>query len=489
MLKQKKPNDSYVLVVDKNGQPLMPCLSKRAYFLRKIKRARIYCMDPFTIQILDRTVDESVLQETEMKLDPGSKTTGMALCVKGQTRGWFAVQAIHIEHRSAQIRDGLTSRRQIRRARRNRKTRYRAPRFNNRARKPRFAQSYSVWLPPSVVSRIENIVNLCAKFKKSFPVKKIVGELNKFDTQKMMNPEITGIQYQQGTLQGFEVREYLLQKYQYTCVYCNACAFKNGKGNSNVLTTELGLMPQQRLCQRAIGLRLEMDHVVPRSKGGSDSVNNLVLSCRDCNEKKGNSDLQDFLKNKPVVLKRVQDSLKASLNLHDVAQMNTMRKELYPVLHKRLSVPVETSTASQTKYNRFQQAYQKDHWIDASCVGPSGNHINISHISRIVMWKAVGRGNRQMCCMNKYGFPRTKAKTVKRYITPTSQSFQTGDFVVLNQPSGKYKGAHKGTVSVRATGRFDLATGKTKITSSWKNFQVIAQFNGYHVKQKRVSYG
>ena len=458
--------ESYVLAVDQNGHPLMPCLSKRAYYLRKIKRARIYCMNPFTIQIIDRTVKESALQETEMKLDPGSKTTGLALCVKGQTRGWFAVQAIHIEHRSAQIRDGLTSRRQIRRSRRQRKTRYRAPRFNNRARKPRFAQGYSIWLPPSVVSRIENIVNLCSKFSKYFPVQKIVGELNQFDTQKMQNPEITGVEYQQGTLQGFEVREYLLQKYQYTCVYCNACAFKNGKSTN---------------------IWLEIDHVVPQSKGGSDRVNNLVLACHECNQKKGNLSLEVFLKKKPVVLKRVQEGLGKPLNLSDAAQMNTMRKELYQVLRKRLYVPVETYNASQTKFNRVQQAYHKNHWVDASCVGDTGNCMNILLITQIVMWKAVGRGNRQMCLMNKYGFPRTKAKTVKRYIAPTGITFQTGDSVALNQPSGKYKGKYTGIVSIRANGQFDITIkNKQKITSWWKNFTKTGLFNGYTIKQKKV---
>ena len=468
MPKQQSPNDGYVLVVDKNGQPLMPCLSSRVRKLRQHHRTRVYCMNPFTIQILDRTVDDCVLQQTEIKLDPGSKTTGFALCVKGSVRGWFVVQAIHIEHRSAQIRDGLTSRRRIRRSRRQRKTRYRAPRFNNRARKPRVSQGYSVWLPPSVVSRIENIVNLCSKFSKCFPAQKVAGELNKFDTQKMVNPEIKGIQYQQGTLQGFEVREYLLQKYQYTCVYCQKCAFQNGK---------------------SIQTRLEIDHVVPKSKGGSDRVSNLVVACRDCNQKKGNLSLEDFLKNKPAVLKRVQNGLQKSLNLQDAAQMNMMRKELYPVLRTRLSVPIETFTASQTKFNRVANSYTKDHWVDAACVGGTGNQIDISHISVINVWKAVGRGNRQMCLMNKYGFPRTKAKTVKRYIAPTGQSFQTGDQMCLTQPSGKYKGTHKGTVSIRATGMFDLTRGKTKITSSWKNFTVIAQFNGYRITQRSLHHG
>lgn len=422
-------------------------------------------MQPFTIQILDRSINESVLQDTELKLDPGSKTTGMALCVKGALRGWFVAQAIHIEHRSSQIRDNLTSRRQIRHGRRARKTRYRAPRFNNRVRTPRTTQGYSVWLAPSVVSRIENIVNLVVKFSKYFPVTTISGELNKFDAQKMMNAEISGVEYQRGTLYGFEVREYLLQKYRYTCVYCQKSMFHNSKPTD---------------------IRLELDHVVPKSKGGSDLVNNLVLACHACNQNKGNLSLQEFLKNKPAVLHRVQESLGKTLNLQDAAQMNTMRKELSQVLKKRIGFPVQTYTASQTKYNRVVQSHPKDHWIDAGCVGDTGNQINITHINSIHIWKAVGRGNRQMCLMNKFGFPRTKSKTVKRFMSPEGKSFQSGDVVQLKQPSGKYQGTYIGTVSIRADGRFNVTAKQKKITSSWKNIQVIAQFNGFHVTQKEL---
>jgi len=462
-------NNGYILVVDQHGQPLMPCLSSRAKKLRDQKRARIYSMQPFTIQILDRSVNSSVLQESELKLDPGSKTTGMALCVKGDIRGWFVAMAIHIEHRSHHIRDALISRSQIRRSRRNRKTRYRPPRFKNRSRKARTAQGYNVWFPPSLVSRIENIVNLVIKFGKYFPVTQIAGEFNKFDTHKMHNPEVNGIEYQRGTLYGVEVREYLLQKYQYTCVYCQKCAFQNNKST---------------------GLKLEIDHVVPRSKGGSDQVNNLVLACHSCNQNKGNQSLQEFLKRKPSVLKRIQESLGKPLNLQDAAQMNTMRKELYQVLKKRTGLPVKTYTASQTKFNRVQQKHHKDHWIDAACVGESGNQVNIQHISHIIVWKAVGRGNRQMCLMDRYGFPRTKAKTVKRYITSMGQGFQTGDIVRLKQPSGKYQGTHIGTVSIRARGQLDITTQNgRKITSHWKNFRIISRLNGYHVNPKRVSYG
>ena len=468
MPRKVNSNNGYVLVVDAQGQPLMPCLSSRAKKLREHKRARIYCMQPFTIQILDRSINESVLQDTELKLDPGSKTTGMALCVKGALRGWFVAQAIHIEHRSSQIRDNLTSRRQIRHGRRARKTRYRAPRFNNRVRTPRTTQGYSVWLAPSVVSRIENIVNLVVKFSKYFPVTTISGELNKFDAQKMMNAEISGVEYQRGTLYGFEVREYLLQKYQYTCVYCQKCAV----GQKSVKH-----------------IRLEIDHVIPCSKGGSNRLNNLVLACHNCNQKKGNRLIQDFLKNKPDVLKHVQDGLGKNLNLQDAAQMNTMRKELYHVLKTRIDLPMEMFAAFQTKFNRVQQNYSKDHWIDASCVGITGNQVNIAHIGHISFWRAMGRGNRQMCLVNKFGFPRTGSKTVKRYTTSTGHGFQTGDVVGLKQPSGKYKGTHVGILSIRATGQFDITTRKGyKITSNWKNFQTIAQFKGYHVKPKDVSH-
>ena len=90
--------------------------------------------------------------------------------------------------------------------------------------------------------------------------------------------------------------------------------------------------------------------------------------------------------------------------------------------------------------------------------------------------------------MNKFGFPRTKAKTVKRFILPEGKSFQTGDVVQLKQPSGKYQGTHIGTVSIRATGQFDIFIRKgQKITSNVKKFTKLYSFNGYNVQSQWVS--
>src|SRR5690606_33472877 len=111
--------------------------------------------------------------------------------------------------------DGLLSRRQSRRSRRNRKTRYRPARFLNRTRP-------EGWLPPSLMSRVHNITTWANRLYKFTPMTHIAMELVKFDMQAMQNPEISGMEYQQGELAGYEVREYLLEKWNRKCAYCGA---------------------------------------------------------------------------------------------------------------------------------------------------------------------------------------------------------------------------------------------------------------------------
>ena len=185
----KQPNFNKVLVLDTNRKPLMPCYPTRARKLLSSGRASVFRRFPFTIILHDRTVEESVLQEVEVKIDQGSKTTGVALVVHGET-GPAVAFAAHIEHRT-NIKSGLDSRRAIRRSRRNRKTRYRTPRFLNRT-KPKG------WLPPSLVSKAENILNWVIRFARFAPISKFAIETAKFDTQKLENPDIRGVDYQRG---------------------------------------------------------------------------------------------------------------------------------------------------------------------------------------------------------------------------------------------------------------------------------------------------
>jgi 5-methylcytosine-specific restriction endonuclease McrA len=422
-----------VFVVDSLGSPLMPCSERRARLMLRAKKADVFCKSPFTVRVLDRVGGD--LQEIELKLDPGSKETGGALLAKCALRGWVVVMAFVLVHRGQAVTKSLTSRASLRRGRRGRKTRYRKARFMNRRRKPG-------WLPPSLRSRVNNITVLCKKLIRVCPITSIAVEQARFDLQKHVIPEISGAEYQQGALLGYEIREYLLEKFRRMCSYCNAK-----------------------------GAPLQIEHIHPRSKGGSDSITNLCLACEPCNRKKGTQPIEVFLKDKPELLRKIK--AQAIRPLRDAAAVNTTRLFIVKEL-ERLGLPVTTASGGQAKFNRSKQGYAKSHWIDAACVGSTGERVSIKTVKQVLIIQAKGRGNRQMRLSDKFGFPRGKAKSVKRV-----HGFQTGDRARMVQPSGKYKGTHEGEVSVRANGKFDLKVGKIKITASHTRFTRLSRFDGY----------
>lgn len=201
---------SKVFVIDSNKKPLDPIHPARARQLLKVGKAAVFRKYPFTL-ILSGSHPDALVDPLRLKIDPGARTTGMALV--NDATGEF-VWAGELRHRGFQIRDALTSRRQLRRSRRSRKTRYRAPRFSNRTR-------YEGWLPPSLQSRVENISTWVNKLLRFAPIVALSQELVRFDTQLMQNANISGVEYQQGTLAGYEAREYLLEKWDRQCTYSN----------------------------------------------------------------------------------------------------------------------------------------------------------------------------------------------------------------------------------------------------------------------------
>jgi hypothetical protein len=212
----------------------------------------------------------------------------------------------------------------------------------------------------------------------------------------MENPEISGIEYQQGELAGYEIREYLLEKWGRKCAYCNAQ-----------------------------NLALEIEHIHPSSKGGSSRFSNFTIACRHCNEAKGNPELKKFLAQKPELLNRITKQAKKPLK--DAAAVNSTRWQLFNRL-KETSLPVETGTGGRTKYNRTRLELPKTHWLDAACVGVVF-HLKIL-TSQPLSIAAKGWGSRQMCQPNKYGFS-IKHKT-------RCQEFfgcQTGDIVQATLPT------------------------------------------------------
>ena len=382
----------------------MPTPPARARQLLERGRAAVYRRYPFTIILKDR--EGGATQPIAFKVDPGSRTTGMALVADFQ-RGRRVIWAAELTHRGQQIRDALLSRRQIRRSRRHRKCRYRPARFDNR-RQP------EGWLPPSLRSRVDNILTWGARLYRFCPITSISMELARFDTQLMQNPEISGVEYQQGELYGYEVREYLLEKWGRKCAYCGA---------ENV--------------------SLEIEHIIPRSRGGSNRVSNLATACNPCNVAKSKQTAVEF--GYPAIQAKAKQPLK------DVAAINVTRWALWRKL-RATGFPVEVGTGGRTKYNRIRQVYPKAHWIDAACVGESGTNVFIHTQMRPLIIRATGRQSRQMCRMDKYGFPRTKSKRNRIVF-----GFQTGDIVRAVVPNGKQAGTYSGRVAVRSSGYFNIA--------------------------------
>jgi len=422
-----------IFVLGHNKQPLMPCHPARARELLNKGLAAVYRQTPFTIILKERT--DGDIQPVEFKADPGSKTTGLAIVGKFK-RGDTVLWAANLTHRGHAIKNALKSRRAIRRGRRNRKTPYRAPRFNNRTR----PQGY---LAPSLMSRVHNVANWLNKLVLRAPLTSCHIETVRFDTQAMQNPAISGGGYQQGTLFGYEVREYVLEKWGRKCAYC---------GKENV--------------------PLEVEHICPKSNGGSDRVSNLTLACRPCNQKKGNRDVREFLALRPEILKHILAQTRVSLK--DAAAVNATRYAIGNAI-RAFGLPTSFWSGGRTKHNRIVQGYAKDHWIDAVCVGESGDRVFIPRGFKALEIKAMGRGQRQTVRTDRYGFPRGKAGRVKRV-----KGFQTGDFVKLHQPNGKYAGVHVGRLAgIRADGYFDIASRSGKIKAAFHRFTLIQRGDGF----------
>lgn len=351
---------NHVFLIDSNKTPLNPVHPVQARKLLDSRKAAVFRRYPFTL-ILQRVIENPNVYPLTLKIDPGSKFTGMALVTNQGNVVW----GMELQHRGQQIKNALQHRRVIRRARRNRNTRYRQARFLNRQRP-------DGWLAPSLRHRILTIETWVKRLQKFTPLGSIAQELVKFDTQAIHNPEISGIEYQQGTLKGYECREYLLEKWNRQCAYC---------GVKDV--------------------PLEIEHIQPKSQGGSDRISNLCVACHKCNQRKGNRDIKDFLKGKPDVLNRVLKQAKTTLK--DATSVNSTRWALFNTL-KSFGLPVSIGTGGQTKFNRIRFELPKAHWIDAACVG-AVNTIKLV-TTKILKVKATGFGGRQRCQTDKFGYPQ-----------------------------------------------------------------------------------
>lgn len=292
-----------VFVLSQEGTPLMPTTPRRARLWLKARRARIVGRDPFTIRLCFGA--QAYVQPVTVGVDTGSKDVGIAAV----TNEAVVFQAeVHLRD---DITARLTQRRQFRRTRRQRKTRYRAARFANRRRA-------CGWLPPSLRSKAGATVKAVWFVASFLPVSQVNVELGSFDTHKMQHPEVSGITYQQGELQGYLVREYLLHKWQRTCAYCHRT-----------------------------GLPFQIEHIMPKARGGSDRVSNLTLACQPCNDRKGTQTAAEF--GYPEIQAQARVPLKDAA--HVSAIKTTVVQDLQALFGKE---QVAVRYGYETRYQRTQ---------------------------------------------------------------------------------------------------------------------------------------
>ncbi len=304
-----------VYVLNIEGKPLMPCSEAKARKLLKQNKAKIYKREPFTVQLLFEC--ENQIQEISLGVDAGSKHIGLSA-----TTHQKELYAADVELRN-DIVNLLSTRRENRRTRRNR-LRYRKPRFDNRV-----SSKKSGWLAPSVLNKIQTHLKVIENIHKFLPITKIIVETASFDVQKIKNPNISGIEYQQGKqLDFWNVREYVLWRDNHQCQYCK------GKSKDSVLNV----------------------HHLESRKIGGNSPDNLITLCETCHKKYHSGEIQ---------LKQ-----KRGQTFKDTAFMGIMRWSFYEKL-KELYLNVSMTYGYITKNTRIINNLPKEHYIDARCI--SGN--------------------------------------------------------------------------------------------------------------------
>ena len=415
-------------VFSSDGQPLMPTHPARARRLMQNGRAvPHHVRGLFGIRLLHRTRAQSSVQDAAINIDPGSHTTGIAIVAdKDEDNQRTILAALEIKHRAFTIKATLTKRRAYRRTRRGR-LRFRKPRFDNRLRKPGA-------LPPSVDSLRADTMRVFRILQTMYPITTVSIERNKFDPQLMMNPDIQGIEYQRGTLFGWQVRAYILERDQGRCVYCHRSK-----------------------------VRLQLDHVRSRATG-SDRVDNLVACCRDCNIQKDNRPIEQFLADQPDLLKRILERTQRS-DLASATHMNAVLPKLIREL-RATGLPLQLTDAASVSWTRQQLNVRKTHCYDAALQG--GDFQTIKRLpSRVIELRPSNGRAKQKANVDGHGTPvgrpfrdqQRLPKHLRQHKPAAGHSDRhqrygpdqlgTGDTIVLNHKNGQSIG--RAVIKVRGT--------------------------------------
>lgn len=433
MTKTLTKQTTQACVLDQHGKPLMPTTRLgKVYRLLKTQKAHIVSYEPFTIQ-LDYEPDTHIIQPMTLGVDSGAIHSGYS--VANEQREFYSSEVIARDNISYRISD----RRMYRQNRRYRKTRYRKPRFNNRKNKKKG------WLPPSLEQKVAVQLNEIDHLHRHFPIETIIVEVAEFNIQKIKNPDISGKDYQQGTLQGYNIRNYLLEKHGRKCFYCD-------KEVSN----------------------FEVEHMIPKAKGGSNRIDNLTLSCHSCNQKKGTLTAEEFIKQTlpaEKVAKKLKQLSKEKRLFKYMAHMNATRWTLYDAINDKYP-NVKMTYGYITKYNRIQAGLPKAHHIDAKCIT---GFAQVPSFDTTVVKMKMRRHNRQL---HRATF--SKGHVRKAASLPTVMfGFRLYDIVMYNNHRYYIKGR-------RSNGSFTLVSfeGLKDEDRTYKKLTLVAHTNAYLIKLK-----
>ncbi len=387
--------------------------------LLKNKKAKVVNKCPFTIQLLYSST--SYTQKVTLGVDSGSKHIGISATTKDKV-----LYEADVELRNDIVKL-LSTRRGLRSSRRNRKTRYRKPRFNNRRRK-------DGWVAPSVKQKVDTHLTMVSKVYKILPISNLVVEVASFDIQKIKNSTIRGKEYQQGEqLDFFNVREYVLFRDEHQCQCCK------GKSKDKILNV----------------------HHIESRKTGGDAPNNLITLCKTCHTgyHKGTVKL-------PKTIHR-------GMSFRDATFMGIMRWVFYNKL-KEIYPNVSLTYGYITKNTRIENGLPKDHYIDARCI--SGNPHAISN-GEVFYYKKVRCHNRQI----------HKCKILHGGIRKRNQAtYYVMDYRMYDRVL--YQGKSYIIFGRRNSGFFDIRTldGKkvNKGSISYKKLRLIEPQSNYIVEKR-----
>lgn len=416
-----------VYVLSKTGQPLMPTENHaKVRVLLKQQKARVITNCPFTIQLLYKST--TYTQPISLGIDAGSKHIGVSATTESR-----ALYESDVTLRN-DIADLLSARRALRHTRRNRKTRYRKARFDNRVH-----GKNKGWLAPSVRQKIDSHITVVDKVCKLLPITNIVVETASFDIQKIKDPDINGTDYQQGEQLGFwNIREYVLFRDGHECQCCH------GKSKDPVLNVH---------------------HIESRRTGGN-APNNLITLCEACHKGYHNG---------TVILPK---TIRRGMRFKDAAFMGIMRWAFYnrlKELYASKDIPVSMTYGYITKNTRIEYHLPKEHFVDARCIS---GHPDAAPSNDVFYQKKVRCHNRQIhkLTINKGGI-RKRNQAVYEV-----KGFRLYDTVL-------WKGQKCFIFGRRSTGRMDLRLiDGTHINASagYKNLKLLRKRSNYLIEQRKV---